>query len=172
MRWIKLTSLLLISVLLSVTSAWALNESRNTATAPVKTEGATGYDSYDLNSNLRITQGTLTAGEDLTATGAFAGGVVVTEQRYLYSGPKTADFQVKATAGFLHAITCNSDAAATAGSITLFDSTTASGTQIWTWTISAVEYQPRTLIFDVLFTTGLFLDFTTTADVTCTVSYR
>lgn len=89
-----------------------------------------------------------------------------------YRGNITADTLVKTGAGFLHTITCSSDAAATAGSLIVYDNTAESGTVLWSWTISAVEYQPRTLTFDVAFSTGLYLGFTTTADVNCTVSYR
>ena len=84
----------------------------------------------------------------------------------------TADTLVKTGAGILHTITCQSDAAATAGSIIVFDNTAESGTQIWNWVISAVEYQPRTMLFDAAFSTGLFVGYTTTADVNCTVTFQ
>lgn len=84
----------------------------------------------------------------------------------------TGDTLVKTGAGFLHTITCNSDAAATAGSIIVYNNTAESGTIIWSWTVSAVEYQPRSLIFDVSFDTGLYVGYTTTADVNCTVAFR
>jgi len=83
-----------------------------------------------------------------------------------------ADTLVKTGAGILHTITCQSDAAATAGTIIVFDNTAESGTQIWSWTVSVVEYQPRTLIFDAAVTTGIFIGYTTLADVSCTVTFR
>ena len=84
----------------------------------------------------------------------------------------TADTLVKTGAGVLHSITCQSDAAATAGSIIVFDNTAESGTQIWNWVISVVEYSPRTVLFDAAFSTGLFVGYTTTADVNCTVTFQ
>ena len=83
-----------------------------------------------------------------------------------------ADNQVKAGAGILHSVICQSDAAATAGSIILYDSLTETGTKIWEWTIAAQFYPPYPLVFDVAFATGLFVGYTTTADVLCTVTYQ
>jgi len=117
------------------------------------------------NTAWRVALVTLLAGEDV------ANDVQKVEQRFAYSAV-TADTAVKSAPGFLHAITCQSDAAATAGSIIVYDNTAESGTQIWNWTVSAVEYQPRTLFFDVAFSVGLYVGYTTTADVNCTVSYR
>lgn len=84
----------------------------------------------------------------------------------------TGDTLVKTGAGFLHTITCQSDTAATAGTIIVYNNTAESGTIIWSWTTSAVEYQPRTLFFDVSFDTGLYVGYTTTNDINCTVSFR
>lgn len=129
-------------------------------------------DRFDTGGNLKTTLGTRLAGEDQTATQLNTSGVMVTEHRYSYSGPKTADVQIKGSAGFLHAITCNSDAAATAGSLDIYDSLTEANTKIHSITFGTGFYPPTTMIFDVVFSTGLYLGFTTTADVTCTVSYR
>jgi hypothetical protein len=107
----------------------------------------------------------LLSGEDQT------NGVFKVEQRFSLLNV-TGDVLVKSGAGFLHTITCSSDTAATAGTIIFYDNTAESGTILWTWTLSAVEYSPRTLIFDGTFATGLYAGYTTTADVTCTVSYR
>lgn len=95
------------------------------------------------------------------------------EGRYTGSGVKTADAVIKTTPGLLHTVTCSSDAAATAGSLDIRDATAAGGgTIIATITFIAAYFPPVTMTFDILFTTGLTLDFTTTADVSCTASYR
>lgn len=113
----------------------------------------------------QVNKATLDACEDQTNS------VCRVEQRFSLLNV-TADTLVKSGSGFLHTITCSSDTAATAGTIIVYDNTAESGTILWTWTLSAVEYQPRTLIFDGTFATGLYVGYTTTADVTCTVSYR
>jgi hypothetical protein len=96
-----------------------------------------------------------------------------TEERYAYSGVKTSDAVIKTGPGLLHALTCGSDAAATAGTLDIRDATAAGGgTIIATLTFVAAYFPPVTLIFDTLFSSGLVLDFTTTADVSCTASYR
>jgi len=127
---------------------------------------AMGLMSCDTAGNQRVTLGTLLSGEDQT------NNVMRVEGQFSYSGPQTADAQIKASAGFLHTLTCNSDAAATAGSLDIYDNTAGSGTKIHSITFGTGFYPPATMIFDVAFSTGLYLDFTTTADVTCTASYR
>lgn len=91
---------------------------------------------------------------------------------FTYRGDITADTQIKASAGVLHSLVCASDAAATAGSIVLYDNTAESGTVIYRLTLGTGFYPPSTMMFDVEFSTGLYIGFTTTADVNCTVSYR
>lgn len=145
MRNIKFVLLILLSLL--VTPVWA-------GTATVAPAALVPVDKK-----------TLDACEDQTNS------VCRVEQRFSLLNV-TADVLVKSGSGFLHTITCSSDTAATAGTIIVYDNTAESGMILWTWTISAVEYQPRTLIFDGTFATGLYVGYTTTADVTCTVSYR
>lgn len=96
------------------------------------------------------------------------------EQRFSYCADKTADASCKASAGFVHTISCaGTDAAATAGSVALLDSTSAgAGTTVKTIGFAAAYLQPFTLTIDATFSTGIYLDFTTTADVGCSVSYR
>lgn len=97
-----------------------------------------------------------------------------TWESYKSSGVKTADALVRTGKGFVHAITFSpNDAAPTAGTITLLDGVAAgSGTPLFTWVLPTTVYAPFTVILDVEFTTGLFLDFTTTNDVNVSVSYR
>lgn len=120
----------------------------------------------DANENVKTTLATALAGEDLT------NDVQKVEQRFSYSNV-TADTAVKSGAGFLHTVTIMpTDAAATAGTIVLYDNTAESGTIIGTITVTAAWVAPVTLTFDCSFSTGLYVGFTTTADVNVTVSYR
>lgn len=109
---------------------------------------------------------TTIAGEDLT------NDVQKVEQRYTYS-LVAADTAVKSGAGFLHTLTfsCN-DAAPTAGSVIIYDNTAESGTQIFNHTFTTTPFAPFTVTIDATFATGLYVGFTTTADVNVTVSYR
>ena len=107
----------------------------------------------------------LLAGEDQT------NNVIRVEGQFSYKKIPHADTQVKASAGFLHTLSCVSDAAATAGSIVLYDNTAESGTEILNMALGAVPYQ-FSLVLDVVFATGLYVGYTTTADVDCVVSYR
>lgn len=84
----------------------------------------------------------------------------------------TGDQLVKTGAGIVHSIifTCN-DAAPTAGSIIVYDNTAESGTQILNHTFTTTPFLPTTVNVDAAFATGLYVGFTTTADVNCTVTY-
>jgi hypothetical protein len=123
---------------------------------------------FDTNGALKVTQATLFSGEDQT------NNVMRVEGQFSYSGNKTADTQIKASAGYVHNLVCiGTDAAATAGTIILYDNTAESGTVVLSWAVQATAYaQPVVFPLDVAMTTGIYLGFTTTADVTCTVSYR
>lgn len=84
-----------------------------------------------------------------------------------------ADTLVKTGAGVVHSLTfsCN-DAAPTAGSIIVFDSVTEANTQIFNHTFTTTPFAPFSVILDAAFINGLYIGFTTTADVNCTVTYR
>ncbi len=122
---------------------------------------------FDSTNNAsKVTQATLLAGEDLT------NDVLKTEQRFSYAY-LVADGQVKAGAGFLHTVTISPiDAAATAGTIFIYDSLTEATPTIFAYTVPAAALVPVTVTLDVSFTTGLYVGFTTTADVSVTCSYR
>lgn len=106
------------------------------------------------------------AGEDLDSD------VLTVEQNFAYTR-LAADGQVKAGAGFLHALTfACADAAPTAGSIIVYDSLTEAGTVIYSETFDTTAFRGYTVTLNVAFTTGLYVGFTTTADIGCTVSYR
>lgn len=119
----------------------------------------------DTNSNVGTTLATTLAGEDIVSD------VLKVEQRFAPINV-SADTLVKSGPGQLHLITCSSDETATAGSIILYDNTAESGTVLHTFTVAAAYYQPFTIWFDVAFSIGLYVGYTTTADVNCTVSYR
>lgn len=136
------------------------------STAPTVTDGDGVVSQADVSGNIKVALGTQIAGEDLT------NDVLKIEHRYSYSYC-TADTAVKTGAGFLHALTISpTDAAATAGTIIVYDNTAESGNIIFSYTVPAAALVPVSVILDVSFTTGLYVGFTTTADVGVTVSYR
>ena len=110
----------------------------------------------------------LLAGEDQT------NDVMKTEQQFSYCAGIVADGECGSGANFLHTVTCaGDDAAATAGSMAIRDSTSAgAGTIIQNVNFAAAYFPPVTMVFDVALSNGLYLDFTTTADVECSASYR
>ena len=143
-----------------------------TEVAPTLTEGTAGYLSFDLRSNLRITKGTQDGGEHIGATEAE--GYQIVRGNLLSSGQKTADAQIKATPGYVSHMTCQgSDAAAVAGTIILHDATTETGTAMFTFTVAALDYH-NPMVFPIMadFATGIYLGYTTTSDMACTVFYR
>jgi hypothetical protein len=115
---------------------------------------------------------TLISGEDQT------NDVIKTEQQFSYSRV-LADTQIKSGSGFLHTLTfAPTDSSPTAGSITIYDSLSESGTAIFSYSVqnygspSTSYFTPFSVVLDVAFTTGLFVGFATTDDVGVTVSYR
>lgn len=85
----------------------------------------------------------------------------------------TADTLVKTGAGELISLTfsCN-DAAPTAGSIIVYDSTTEAGTIIYSETFTTTAFRGYTVNIPITFRNGLYVGFTTTADVNCVVVYQ
>lgn len=86
----------------------------------------------------------------------------------------TADTQIKASAGWVGWITCNpTDATATAGTIIIYDNTAESGTILQQWDVLAAAYTtPIILPIQAVASTGIYIGFTTTNDMACTVFYR
>ncbi len=118
---------------------------------------------------------------ELLACERFPEQVCVVEERYLTipiggtDAMIAADQLYKSNAGYVKGISCSSDATATAGTIALRDSTVAgSGNILWSQDILAIAYTPGMIREDIQtpFSVGLFLDFTTTADVKCMVRFR
>lgn len=86
---------------------------------------------------------------------------------------------IKATPGFLHAITfAQADAAPTAGAITIYDvaSTSVYGAVaniLFTHTQTSAVFMPQTIILDIPFETGLAVGIATgMTDVGVTLSYK
>ncbi len=69
---------------------------------------------------------------------------------------------VRNGAGVLHAITINL-AGTGSGNVVIYDGTSAAGTAIMTFTPTALD-QPVCLVIDARFTTGLFIDGSTSSD--------
>lgn len=121
----------------------------------------------NVNSSGQI-ETTLLAGEDQT------NDVMKVEGQFSYCAGIVADGECGSGAGFVHTVTCaGDDAAATAGSLAIRDSTSAgAGTIIQNVNFAAAYFPPVTMTFDAVLSTGLYLDFTDTADVECSASYR
>jgi hypothetical protein len=98
------------------------------SSAPTLTDEDWHHFRGDVNANLMVALGSLLAGEDLT------NNVMKVEHQYSYSR-KTADGQVKASAGFVHTVTFSATGTVTAGVITLYDATSETGTVLWSGTI-------------------------------------
>lgn len=112
----------------------------------------------------------LAAGEDQT------NNVMKTEQQFAFTRC-AADTQVKASAGFIHSITIQStDATPTAGSIIIYDNTAESGTEVMRFDVKATAnvgvQSAQTVVLDCIVGTGIYVGFTTVADVAVTVSWR
>lgn len=145
-----------------------LSMGRYNSSAPTLADGNVIVNQLDVNGNLKATSATLLAGEDLT------NNKMVVEHQYTSTGVKTADALIKTGSGFIHTITISQqDAAPTAGTIQIRDATAAgAGTVLFEWNLTTAVFVPFTVILDVTFGTGLYIDFTTTADVNVVGSYR
>lgn len=87
-----------------------------------------------------------------------------------------ADVVCKSSAGFVHSVWCyGEDAAATAGRVRVLNATAAGAaetTEVWGSEFAAAIASPSGQVLDVIMDTGIVIDWTTTADVKCGVSYR
>ena len=93
-----------------------------------------------------------------------------------YAAPVATDTLVRTGPAFVKFMTCSpTDNASTAGTIQLRDAVAAgAGTIAVEWTVLAIDYTvsaPKIFPVMATFATGIYLDFTTTADVKCWVSY-
>lgn len=130
-----------------------------------------GYDANGLPQGVLVTNGqlTITQSECEDATNSLCR----VEHYYSYA-TDDADLVVKSAAGFVHSIQCwPEDGTAEAGSVALRDATSAgAGTIVWGDSFAAAEHTPSGGVLDYAMATGIVIDFTTTTDVFCTVSYR
>jgi hypothetical protein len=84
-----------------------------------------------------------------------------------------ADAKIATGEGVVHTVTFSQgDAAPTAGSFTLYDNTTETGTAIISHTFTTDVFHPTTIVLDAVFNKGLYAGFDTTADVYVTITYK
>lgn len=83
-----------------------------------------------------------------------------------------ADTLVKTGGGKIHTLTfsCN-DAAPTAGTIDIYDNTSAAGTKVYSETFTTTAFRGFSVLLDCQVDNGIYVDFTTTADINCIVTY-
>lgn len=99
------------------------------------------------------------------------GAVWTTIDGYLY-GRATTDTQIKGSAGFIHTVSFAATGTVTPGVITIYDSTTESGTVIFSSTFPTT-FTLFTVTLDVYATTGIYVGYDgSVANVQTTVSYR
>lgn len=84
----------------------------------------------------------------------------------------TGSTQVKATPGFVHTISISPlTATPTAGLVTVYDNTAGSGTVLYSeWVFATTP--GHTITLNAPFLVGLYVLYTTVANVTVTASYR
>ena len=125
-----------------------------------------GKDAPDGSTRVTLTDG---GGNDIFTT---ADNLPVENGPYSYSR-KTADGQVKATAGFIHTISiAPTTATPTAGLVTIYDSASETGTVIFSeWVFATTP--GHTITLDVTCGTGIYVGYDATlANVSVTVAYR
>ena len=114
----------------------------------------------------------------IAPSAVWAGSAIVEEAgggipRFLTSALVTSDTAVLSRAGFLQCIMVSMiDAAPTAGSIIIYDNTAESGTVIFSHTFTTAVFMPFQICPQRAITTGIYVGFTTTADVNVSVSYK
>lgn len=136
------------------------------STLPTLTNNYFQHGLVDINGADQTNLATLLSGEDQTYNR------MMVMPRYTYSAVATADVQIKASPGILHSVTFSpNDAVPTAGSIIIYDSLTEANTQVFNWNIAATAFLPFTVILDYNMLTGIYIGFTTTADVNVSCAY-
>lgn len=93
--------------------------------------------------------------------------VSIPAYNYTNIAAQTAGVALRTGVGILHAVTFNKPIATSV--MTLYDGTSTAGTKIATITIPATPQTP-TLLYDVAFTSGLFVVMAT-ADMDVTISW-
>ena len=172
-----MTRWLLLLLLLLSPWVWTPHDAK-AAGCEVRTDSPTysnltvlGVVPCNSQGSINVNKTTLDAGEDQP------NNVLRVETQNTYQTPVTTDTLVKTGAAYVKWMSCApTDNAAVAGTIQLRDATAAgAGTIVVEWTVLAIDYTvnvPKVFPVDSLFTTGVYLDFTTTSDVKCWLSYR
>lgn len=129
-------------------------------------EGDAGAVRITATRFMKVSQGDLISGEDQTVN------CIKVEQRFSYTRV-TADTQIKASAGFVHAIHITpTTATPTAGLISIYDNTAESGTIIYSeWVFATTP--GHTIMVNATAGTGIYVGYDATlANVSCTISWR
>lgn len=93
--------------------------------------------------------------------------------RFTASSIVTSDTAILSRPGVLQCIIISqNDAAPTAGSIIIYDNTAESGTQLFNWTLTTTVFTPIQICPAVTVSTGIYVGFTTTADVNVLITYK
>jgi hypothetical protein len=146
-----------------------------TSSDPVYGENTTmSADSCNLAGAKRATLATCLSGESNCYADS-PDSYIITRQDLLSSGKKTADAQIKASAGFAGTLVCIGDASAAAGgTIIIYDSLTETGTALFTLDIVATSdyHLPMVIPLNHAAATGIYMGYTTVTDVACHLSYR
>jgi hypothetical protein len=84
-----------------------------------------------------------------------------------------ADKLVCTGPGVLHTIVqAQADAMPTAGSVIVYDNTTNAGRILYRVYWPAAAFSPTSVILDIAFEKGIYVDFTTTGDVNLILTYK
>lgn len=138
---------------------------RDAPVSGVGTDGDYAMLGVDVNGGLHVNLATKLAGEDQT------NDVLKVEQQF--TGFRvTADGQVKASAGILHAVQITPTGAVTGGTLTIYDSVTESGTVLFSVLIP-VGITSIIMQLDRICTTGIYVGFDgTLANVQVSGAFR
>jgi len=137
------------------------------------TDANTSGNLFRVGAYCSVWNGTTTdrqySGAASAAAGGGIGAIAVEESGRLFTNISTATTTtVKSGKGNLHCININTGVAS--ATITIYDSTTATGTKIGTLTLPSTVGQPFNLFYDLAFTNGLTI--VTSGATDLTVVYR
>lgn len=99
------------------------------------------------------------------------GNVCRVEQQFKTAAIST-DATIKHGGGLLHTLTCSPSKYFTPGTLDIINSTGGAGTVLQHIELHSAIAVPFTLVFDIAFSEGLYVDFTAAQNVHCSLSYR